>query len=210
MGLTEMSLESFINALSARESVPGGGSAAASAGAMGVALLLMVARYANDSGKFKSTIDALEDEKNSLILLVNRDAEAFKTVMDAYKLPKNTDEEKKLRDDKIQAALREAADVPYDTLRTSALAIKYIEILEADCKKNMVSDLGVSASLLRSAIESAYLNILINVALIRDKEFAQALLKDATSIRVSSIKILDHIFKRVEDSLGSSSWIFSN
>jgi formiminotetrahydrofolate cyclodeaminase len=136
---------------------------------------------------------------------VNRDAEAFKTVMDAYKLPKNTDEEKKLRDDKIQAALREAADVPYDTLRTSALAIKYIEILEADCKKNMVSDLGVSASLLRSAIESAYLNILINVALIRDKEFAQALLKDATSIRVSSIKILEHIFKRVEDSLGSSS-----
>jgi len=125
--------------------------------------------------------------------------------MEAYKLPKNTDEEKKLREEKVQAALREAADVPYDTLRTSALAIKYIEMLEADCKKNMISDLGVSASLLISAIESAYLNVLINVALIRDKEFAQALLTDATSIKVSSIKILEHIFKRVEGSLGSSS-----
>lgn len=78
-------------------------------------------------------------------------------------------------------------------------------MLEDDCKKNMISDLGVSASLLRSAIESAYLNVLINVPLIRDKEFAQALLKDATSIKVSSIKILEHVFMRVEDSLGSSS-----
>jgi len=69
----------------------------------------------------------------------------------------------------------------------------------------MISDLGVSASLLISAIESAYLNVLINVALIRDKEFAQALLTDATSIKVSSIKILEHIFKRVEGSLGSPS-----
>ncbi len=205
MDLTELSLESFINALSARDSVPGGGSAAASAGAMGVALLLMVAKYADDPSKLKSIIDALEDEKNSLISLINRDAEAFKNVIQAYKLPKNSDEEKKLREEKVQAALREAADVPYDTLRTSALAIKYIEMLEDDCKKNMISDLGVSASLLRSAIESAYLNVLINVPLIRDKEFAQALLKDATSIKVSSIKILEHVFMRVEDSLGSSS-----
>lgn len=205
MGLTDLSLESFVNALSARESVPGGGSAAAGVGAMGVALLVMIARYATDTDKYKSIIEALEDEKNSLVLLVNRDAEAFKTVMEAYKLPKDTEEQKKVREEKIQASLREAADVPYDTLRTAASTIKYMEILEADCKRSMISDLGVASSLLKSAIESAFLNVLINVSSIRDKEFAQALLKDAESIRIGSIKVLDKIFRRVEESLGSSS-----
>jgi formiminotetrahydrofolate cyclodeaminase len=205
MNLTDMSLVNFVNALSARESVPGGGSAAAAAGAMGIGLLIMIARFAADTEKYKPIIEALEDEKNNLILLVNRDSEAFRAVMDAYKLPKNTEEEKKVREEKIQASLREAADVPYDTLRTAASAIKYMEILEADCKKNMISDLGAGATFLRSAIESAYLNVLINAGLIRDREFAEALLKDATSIKIGSIKVLDKIFKRVEESLGSSS-----
>lgn len=205
MNLTDMSLVNFVNALSSRESVPGGGSAAAAIGAMGVGLLIMVARYLTDTEKYKPIIESLEDEKNDLIFLVNRDAEAFKSVMDAYKLAKNTEEEKKIREEKIQATLREAADIPYDTIRTSASAIKYLEILENDCKKNMISDLGAGATLLKSAIESAYLNVLINVSLIRDKEFADSLLRDSTNIKNSSIKVLDKIFKRVEEILGNPS-----
>jgi len=201
MKLVELSLKDFANALSAKESVPGGGSASAYVGSIAVSLLLMVARYNERIEMNKSIIEALEDEKNNLLSLVDKDALSFDEVMKAYRLPKNTDDEKKIREEQIQSTLREAANIPYDTLRTSSSAIKYMELLEPDCKKNMISDLACSALFLKSAIEGSYLNILINIKSIRDKEFADSLYKDATNIKTGAFKILDKIFFRIEQQL---------
>ena len=203
MGLKELSVQDFVTALSVKEPTPGGGSAAGLVGATGVGLLLMVAHYLEDQTKVCHLYEIFEKAKNDLLDLIDKDAESFDQYMKAIKLPKVTEEEKKERSIQMQLALKAASAVPYATMKACYEVIPHMEILEKACKKGMISDLGAAATCLRSAIESAYLNIIINAGSIKDTDYSTVLLSEAITILESSVQDLDHIYKRVVEILVS-------
>lgn len=198
MGLKDLSVEDFVQALSSKEPTPGGGSAAASTGAMGVGLLLMTARFLDESPSVLSFIADLEVHKKHLLHLIDEDALSFNGYMDAIHLPKTNEEEKTFRSQKMQEALQYAATIPFQTILACAKCIPILEYLEKDVKKNMISDLGSAASMLESAIQCAYLNVLINVSSLKDKQKADQLLQETNQIRDGAIKIFTKVFQRVE------------
>jgi len=203
MGLKDLSVEDFVQALSSKEPTPGGGSAAASTGAMGVGLLLMTAKFLEESPTVLSFIADLEVQKKHLIHLIDEDAKSFNGYMDAIHLPKTNDEEKAFRSRKMQEALQYAATIPYQTILACAKCIPIMEYLEKEVKKNMISDLGSGAAMLESAIHCAFLNVLINVSSFKDKQKAEELLQETIQIREGAVKIFTKVFQRVEALLAS-------
>jgi len=145
----------------------------------------------------------LDSVKKQLVYLIDEDAKSFNGYMDAIHLPKNNDEEKAYRSKKMQEALLYAASIPQKTIQACVKCIPILEILEKDVKKNMISDLGSAASMLESAIHCAFLNVLINASSLKDKEAANTILQDTSTLRNGAVKILQKIFHRVETLLAS-------
>lgn len=176
--LTEKSIHEFLAELKSDSPAPGGGSAAALAGAVGAALGAMVgnltvssAKYANVHAEMKQLIPSLEGKLKSLEGYIDEDTEAFNQVMAAYKLPKSTDAEKLLRSQVIQQALQEASKLPMKVAQVC------MEVLELSYKmlelgnSNAASDAAVAGRMAHAAVWSAVYNVEINVASIKDADF---------------------------------------
>ena len=180
MKLTDQTVAAFVAALRSPSPTPGGGSASALAGALGAALLGMIASMP----KHRATSDADEqrlrtagrrcsEAADRLLELVNRDSEAYEQVMAAYRLPKASDAEKAERSARIQDALRAAIDAPLDVVRTSAGALEHGTSVAALGNPNAASDAGVALELLGAAVRGAGLNVQINLASIKDARYAE-------------------------------------
>ncbi|MDD4614184.1 MAG: cyclodeaminase/cyclohydrolase family protein, partial [Caldisericia bacterium] len=201
MNLKDLSIHDFCKELASKNPTPGGGSAAAAAGALGLSLVLMVGNYAEDQEKLRSILDALKEEKNKLISLIDEDAESFNAFMKTMKMPKSTPDEKKERKEAMQNALKKAADIPFQTLQACSIGTKYMMMLRDDVKENMLSDLGAASTLLSSAINSAYLNVIINANSIKDEDFTTKLLHEAKQMQSNSVDSLSSLFRNVADCL---------
>ena len=168
MSFSTGSLEQLLQALASPKPTPGGGTAAAVAGAMGVSLLVMAAGLARTRGN-------TEDERGtlaaSLQACADRDAEAFGQVMAAYRMPKAADDEKTRRKVAIQAALRTATDVPLETLRLAAKALELGETVARHGNPAAASDIGVAACLLRAAADGAAANVRANLGGLADEGY---------------------------------------
>lgn len=114
--------------------------------------------------------------------LVDEDTEAFNRIMAVFSMPKSTPEEKAARAEALEAATIHAAEVPLKTMKTAFEAFDLLEAMAREGNPNSVSDVGVGALAVRSAILGAQLNVRINAAGIKDKTVAQALLDDADEI----------------------------
>jgi len=178
MSFSTRSLNEFLDALASPEPTPGGGSAAAIAGAMGVALLVMVAgltRTRANTDDERDTLSAvrasLEPLGTALSASADRDAEAFEKVLSAYRLPKASDEDKARRKAAIQEAMREATAAPLETLRLAATAMELGEGVARHGNPSAASDVGVAAGLLRAAAEGAAANVRINLAGLSDEDY---------------------------------------
>lgn len=169
--ISEQPVGSWLEDLASSAPAPGGGAAAALNVAVGAALVEMVCnltigkpRYAEHEATMKSALAKAGDLRRRSLALAEEDAEAFAAVSEAYKLPKETDEEKAARTAAIQAALVGAADVP---LRTGEAAVGVIglagEILEG-ANVNVVSDVAVAAASARAGLEAAAINVEINLS----------------------------------------------
>jgi formiminotetrahydrofolate cyclodeaminase len=181
----KMTVAELMAALASPEPTPGGGTAAAVAGAMGVSLLVMVAGLAkskNNTDDEKAALAtaraALEPLAARLMQLADADTDAFKAVMAAYRLPKATDEEKAARTAAIQAALRGATTVPLDTLRACADAIAHGRTVADFGNRAAASDVGVAIGLLKAAAGGAAENVAINLASMKDESFRSATAAD--------------------------------
>lgn len=178
MSYASHSLDRFLAALASPEPTPGGGTAAAIVGAMGTALLVMVAGLTKtraNTDDERDTLSAmrasLEPLAASLTACADRDAEAFGRVMAAYKLPRGTEDEKADRKTAIQAALRTATDVPLETLRLATTAMELGETVARHGNPAAASDVGVAAGLLRAAAEGAAANVRINLDGVSDADY---------------------------------------
>ena len=181
MKFAEMTVARFLEALASPDPTPGGGTAAAMAGAMGTGLLVMVtglAKSNTNSDAEKAALAAARQALQPLIPvlteLADADAAAFDQVMGAYRLPKATDEDKTERSAAIQAALQGATTVPLQTLRVCAAAMAHAETVAADGNRSAVSDVGVAIGMLEAAAAGAEANVRVNLASVRDPQFTSA------------------------------------
>lgn len=177
----DMTVAQLLAALASSDPTPGGGTAAAIAGAMGTSLLVMV------SGLAKSKTNA-DDEKAALAKaravieplsarlaqLADADSASFDAVMAAYRLPKSTDEEKAARTRAIQDAMRGATVVPLDTLRAASQAIDHGRAVAEHGNRSAASDVGVAIGLLKAAADGAAANVRINLGSLKDEGFKTA------------------------------------
>jgi formiminotetrahydrofolate cyclodeaminase len=174
----EMTVAELLAALASPDPTPGGGTAAAIAGAMGTSLLLMVSGLAksrtNADAEKQALAEArlaLEPMTATLSRLADADTDAFNAVMAAYRLPKSTDAEKTARSAAIQQALRGATVVPLDTLRACAGAIAHGRAVAEHGNRSATSDVGVAIGLLKAAADGAAANVRINLESLKDEQF---------------------------------------
>ena len=176
--LMKKTVRAFVSELASDSAAPGGGSAAALAGCLGVALTKMVCNLSLDEEKFKQVlpeIQQIHDQTSALLeklmLAVDEDAQAFKEVMNAYKLPKASEAEKATRLETIQQAMKKAALLPLgvagDCLEALRLAHRILPIGNA----NAASDAAVAGLMAYAAIQGSLYNVKINLGFIKDAEF---------------------------------------
>jgi formiminotetrahydrofolate cyclodeaminase len=177
----DMTVAQLLAALASPEPTPGGGTAAAIAGAMGTSLLVMVAGLAksrNNTDDEKAALAkaraAIEPITARLTDLADKDAASFDAVMAAYRLPKATDQEKMTRTQVIQAALRGATEIPLETLRTCAAALEPARTVADYGNRSAESDTGVAIGLLKAAAAGAAANVRMNLGGLKDEGFKAA------------------------------------
>ena len=187
--LVGMTLDAFANETASESPAPGGGSISAYMGSLGAALGTMVANLSSHKKGWDAQWDVFSNWaaqgqaiKDALLKLVDEDTQAFNKIMDAFALPKNTDEEKALRSQAIQEATRYATEIPLLTIKTCMQAFPLVKEMVVTGNPNSVTDAAVGALCLRSAVYGAYLNVKINAAGLKDKTLATQLVEEATAL----------------------------
>jgi len=200
MPLRALGVEQFLAKLASAEPTPGGGSASCLAGAMGASLGAMVCRLTLDKKGYEEAQPLMREElerfeglRQAMVLLIDEDASAYQKVMEAFKLPKATDEEKVIRAKSIQDATKLATEVP---MRTATLCKETIERLMKvgpKCNKNAASDAAVGLRSALSGLQGAALNVEVNLASTKDEQY-----------RASAEARLDSLLDGVEERVGES------
>jgi len=200
----ERTLRAFSEDLASDAPVPGGGSAAAYAGALGAALAAMVGRISSRKERSESA-DALIAEADNLradfLRLVDDDSAAYARVREAVRMPKGTDEEKRARAERLQAALLAASRVPLEIAKTARRLLDVCERGSANASAATVSDMGVGAVLGEAALRGAALNVMINLASIKDAAQVKALSEDLDGaldgLEAQRKRITDYVESRI-------------
>lgn len=180
MKLAEMNVTEFTRVLASDAPAPGGGSTAALAGALGAALTAMVCRLTEGKKAFaehrESILEVMakaEALQASFLDVMDRDTDAFMVVSNAFAMPKTTDEEKAARSAAIQKGLEGCTATPFEMMQLATETIELTESLLGRFNTASASDLGVGALTLRTAVQGAWLNVLINIGSLKDKELAE-------------------------------------
>lgn len=209
MILTELSCKDFTRELSSKKPVPGGGGAAALAGSLGIALNMMVANFSMGKKKFiqyeeqhQNILEKGEKLRLRLLNLVEEDAKNFEPLSRAYIMPSSTDEEKKAKEKKMQECLKIACSAPMEALELIYEGIMLHEELSDIASATIISDIGVGVQLLKAALNSAYLNVLINVNSIYDDKYVNDIKKRTEKILEDGNIKADEIYSKVLKILG--------
>ena len=208
MKLVEMTVNTYLDVLKSDAPAPGGGSVSALSGAQGIGLALMVCdltigkeKYADYQEVCLAAKEAGISVYNRLVEAIDKDTEAFNLVSAAFKMPKETDEEKAARKQAIAEGTLVATQVPFETMEIAFEGLKIVETLEGKSNPNASSDLGVAALNLMSAIRGAWLNVKINLPGVKDEEAAKAFVEKGEAIIAEAEKLAAPIYERVLASL---------
>jgi glutamate formiminotransferase/formiminotetrahydrofolate cyclodeaminase len=203
--LVEMKVTDFVDEVSRESPAPGGGSIAALAGSLGAALASMVSNLtANKRGSEKvddilnEAADKLLDIKNALVKAVDEDTDAFNAYMDARRLPNKTTEEKKVREDAMQAGLKQAVMVPLGTAQRSYEAIEIAEVVAKNGNPASITDVGVGAQSAYTGVLGGIYNVLINLKDINDDKFNDDMRKSCAELKDKAQKKLGDVLEFVE------------
>ena len=180
--LTKLSCQEFLEKLASNAPTPGGGGGAAMAGALAVALTSMVGnltvgkeRFAQYEADVQELLAKAEALRMKMFALVNADAEVFNSFMTCYRLPKATDEEKLARNQAIQNAAKETAEVPLKIAEACVEVMKLAERIAIIGNPGAITDAAVSSIMARAALRSAVYNVVVNLKLIKDEVYNQAM-----------------------------------
>ncbi len=203
--LVDLSLEAFVHETASESPAPGGGSVAATLGALGAALATMVANLSSHKRgwddrweEFSSWAEKGKAAHDRLLFLIDEDTRAFNGLMASFGLPKSTDEERAARSEAIQSATKYAMQIPLEVMRTAHGSFETIKAMAKDGNPNSVSDAGVAALCARSAVLGAYLNVKINAGGIKDKVFVAEIMNEADDLAASAKLLESEVLEVVE------------
>ena len=204
-----MSLSEFADETASESPAPGGGSVAAYVGSLAMSLGIMVANLSSHKKgwddrweEFSNWAEKGQQFKDELLRLVDEDTRAFNRIMNAFSLPKATEEEKGIRTHSIQSATKYAIEVPYKVMQASFSGMQIIKAMAETGNPNSVSDAGVSALCARSAVMGAFMNVRINAAGYDDKIFAKEIVAKGKEIENNAIALESEIIKIVNEKIG--------
>ena len=203
--LIDLSSRSFSDEVSRETPAPGGGSVSSYVGALGTSLGGMVANLSCNTRGWENKVDTFSEKafeinqlREKLLSLVDEDARSFNSIMEAYKLPKDSEENKNIRSKAIKDATLYAAQIPLNIMIESYNSYKIIEFLGKEGNQNSLSDSGVACLCVHTAIHGAYLNVRINL---KDATGGEDIMKKADKILKDSHSKKEKIMKLVEDKL---------
>jgi formiminotetrahydrofolate cyclodeaminase len=206
--IKELSVQAFLDQLASKAPTPGGGSAAAIMGAQSAALTSMVCNltlgklnYAEVEYDMKELLEKSEALREQLTAMIKADIDVFNQLMATYALPKETDSQKVLRSIEIQKALREATEIPVACARLCAEAIELSRIAAEKGNISAISDAGVAAMAAFSGVKCAALNVYINAASLKDREFAETKLAELGQILSGLDDGVEDIYQLVKNKL---------
>jgi len=194
--LVDLSIQDFADETASETMAPGGGSISAYVGALGVSLGTMVANLSAHKPGWDDQWEYFSDwaakgqaYKNKLLFLVDEDTRSFNKIIDAFRLPKGSDAEKKERLQAVQNATKYATKIPFQVMETSFKSMEVMQEMAEKGLQNSLSDVGVGALCAKTAVIGAYFNVKINAKDIKDREFADAILQKAEEVFKNTIRI---------------------
>ena len=197
---SKLSIEAFLGALASDAPTPGGGTAAALAGAMGASLAQMVAALTLSKEKYAASHEAVRPiaeaaplARAEFVTLAREDSEAYDAVVAARRLPKETDEQKAARSHQIALANRRAAEVPMRTARAAVRLLAGLPDLAEKGNPNAVSDVGAAALLLDACVEGALLNVGINLSGIEEPTFVEEMQRETAVLQEESQRLRSQV-----------------
>lgn len=205
MTFAETSLQSFLDQVASAEPAPGGGTVAALSGALGAALVAMVCRltigkkgYEAVSVEMQTILSRAEALQHELTELMQADTDAYARVLDAYKLPRTTEDERIVRTGAIQSALEHATDVPLRVAECCVQVLDLARVVAEKGNKNALSDGGVGMLMAEAGLRGAAFNVLINLSGIHDATFRQDRRARVTALQEQATPIAREILRIVE------------
>lgn len=208
MKFYNQSCEEWIEALASNAPVPGGGGASALVGAVGTALGSMVAnltigkkKYADVEREMIELSKKAGSLQKELLLLMEKDAEAFEPLAKAYRLPRETEEEKAYKEKVMEECLKEASGVPMEIMEKICEAIVLHKEFADKGSAIAISDAGTGAACCRGALLGASLNVFVNTKSMKDRAYAEGLNKRAEEMLAIYVPMADGIFEKVKEQL---------
>lgn len=193
--LKDMHLQDFLNQTASSNPVPGGGSVAALSSALSASLAAMVANLTVGKKSYEEVSENMEKiavsmglNKDQFVDLIDKDANSFDSVMQAFKLPKDTDEQKSERTRQIQEGTKYAASVPLEVAKKTSALFDEIEYLVVNGNKNAQTDALVAAMMARTAILSALYNVKINLGSIKDESFVKEMRQEVLALEELAVR----------------------
>jgi methenyltetrahydrofolate cyclohydrolase len=201
-------IEQFLDNLASKAATPGGGSAAAIMGAQGAALISMVCnltigkpKFAEVETEMQTLLAQAEDLRQQLTDFIQADVDVFNRVMAAYGLPKETDEDKTARSAAIQTVMTDATQVPLDCAKACAKVIVLSQLAADKGNPNVISDAGAALMAAYGGLKTAALNVYINAASLKDRDFADSKLAELATIVQNAETQVDSLYQAIKDKL---------
>ena len=207
--LASMTLTDFADETASESPAPGGGSISAYLGALGASLATMVANLSshkkgwdNRWQEFSDWAEKGQYYKDELIRLVDLDTQAFNKIMEAFSLPKASPEEKAVRDQAIQDATKYAIEIPFKVMQAAHGSLTVIKAMAETGNPNSISDAGVAALCARSAVIGAFMNVKINAADYKDKDFIISIVAQGNELERQAMELEAEIIELVNEKIG--------
>lgn len=203
------SIGTFLADLSSERPTPGGGGAAAVCGAIGAALVSMVANLTIGKKNYEAVWEDLEAIRTKAEMLraelthaIDEDVVAFNAVMGAYGLPRATDDEKVKRTEAIQAALKNATLAPLRAVKACFEVIRLSADVADKGNINVISDAGVAVLAANAGLRSAALNVFINAKAIKDRDFAEKQIAEVNALLTKAVEMTEFVYQTVRNKIG--------
>ena len=203
-----MTIQGFLDVLSSKEPVPGGGGASALAGALGNALGQMVAnltigkkKYALVEDEIKELAERMKGIQGQFTALADQDAKVFAPLAKCYSLPSGTEEEKAYKAEVMEARLLDASLVPMEIMEKASEMLEIMDILADKGSRMAVSDVGVGVQFIRTALLGAVMNVYINTKSMKNREKAEEMNEKAERLIKEGTEAADRIYQKVLEQL---------
>ena len=203
-----MTIQEFLDVLSSKEPVPGGGGASALAGSLGNALGQMVAnltigkkKYALVEDEIKELAERMKGIQGQFSALADQDAKVFAPLAKCYSLPSGTEEEKAYKAEVMEARLLDASLVPMEIMEKAWEMLEIMDILADKGSRMAVSDVGVGVQFIRTALLGAVMNVYINTKSMKNREKAEEMNEKAERLIKEGTEAADRIYQKVLEQL---------